>query len=137
MVLLLFIIGLELRPGRLWNMRRDIFGFGLMQIMFCMAGIGAALFAYGVSGSALAVLSFGFALSSTAFALQLLREKHELNTQYGRAAFAILLFQDIAVIPVLVAIPFLTTATVAAGGHVSPGVLAGLGAVAAVLGSGN
>lgn len=132
-VLLLFIIGLELRPGRLWNMRRDIFGFGLMQIMFCMAGIGAALFAYGVSGSALAVLSFGFALSSTAFALQLLREKHELNTQYGRAAFAILLFQDIAVIPVLVAIPFLTTATVAAGGHASPGFLAGLGALAAVL----
>lgn len=131
-VLLLFIIGLELRPGRLWNMRRDIFGFGLMQIIFCMLGIGGALLAYGVSGSALAILSFGFALSSTAFALQLLREKHELNTSYGRAAFAVLLFQDIAVIPVLVAIPFLTTAP-AAQGHSSPGFLAGLGALAAVL----
>ena len=131
-VLLLFIIGLELRPGRLWNMRRDIFGFGLMQIIFCMAGIGAALYATGISGSALAILSFGLALSSTAFALQLLREKHELNTQYGRAAFAILLFQDIAVIPVLVAIPFLTTAT-ADTGHGSPGFLAGFAALAAVL----
>ncbi|AFM14464.1 Kef-type potassium/proton antiporter, CPA2 family [Turneriella parva DSM 21527] len=131
-VLLLFIIGLELRPGRLWNMRRDIFGFGLMQIIFCMLGIGGALLAYGVSGSALAILSFGSALSSTAFALQLLREKHELNTSYGRAAFAVLLFQDIAVIPVLVAIPFLTTAP-ATPGHSSPGFLAGLGALAAVL----
>lgn len=130
-VLLLFIIGLELRPGRLWNMRRDIFGFGLMQIVLSMLGIGGALYFAGIRGVSLAILAFGLALSSTAFALQLLREKHELNTQYGRASFAILLFQDIAVIPVLVAIPFLTS--VPSAGHAGGGVLYGFAALAIVL----
>lgn len=106
-VLLLFIIGLELRPGRLWNMRRDIFGFGLMQIIFCMIVLSLPLFLRGVGAMQVGILAFGFALSSTAFAMQILTEKHELNTQYGRASFAVLLFQDIAVVPVMIVLPLL------------------------------
>ncbi|MBX3722462.1 MAG: monovalent cation:proton antiporter-2 (CPA2) family protein [Turneriella sp.] len=126
-VLLLFIIGLELRPGRLWNMRRDIFGFGLMQIVFCMIALAIPLVIYQVGFLPSGILAFGFALSSTAFAMQILTEKHELNTQYGRASFAILLFQDIAVVPVMIILPMLTqNDQVSRGGFMSmlPGFLA-------------
>lgn len=126
-VLLLFIIGLELRPGRLWNMRRDIFGFGLMQIVFCMIALAIPLVLYQVGFLQSGILAFGFALSSTAFAMQILTEKHELNTQYGRASFAILLFQDIAVVPVMIILPMLTqNDQVSRGGFMSmvPGFLA-------------
>lgn len=126
-VLLLFIIGLELRPGRLWNMRRDIFGFGLMQIVFCMIALAMPLFFTGVGFLPAAILAFGFALSSTAFAMQILTEKHELNTQYGRASFAVLLFQDISVVPVMIALPMLTqNEQVSRGGFLAvlPGFLA-------------
>lgn len=129
-VLLLFIIGLELRPGRLWNMRRDIFGFGLMQIIFSMVALGIPLALLGLNTSQIGILAFGFALSSTAFALQILTEKHEINTQYGRAAFAVLLFQDIAVVPVMIMLPILTQAP-GSGGFIT--VLPGLIALAAVL----
>lgn len=107
-VLLLFIIGLELRPGRLWNMRRDIFGFGLMQLIFCMVALAIPMAFMGMNTVTIGILAFGFALSSTAFALQILTEKHEINTQYGRASFAILLFQDLAVVPLMVLLPVLT-----------------------------
>lgn len=126
-VLLLFIIGLELRPGRLWNMRRDIFGFGLMQIVFCMIALAVPLYFTAVGFLPAAILAFGFALSSTAFAMQILTEKHELNTQYGRASFAVLLFQDISVVPVMIALPMLTqNEQVSRGGFVAvlPGFLA-------------
>ncbi|HMY11506.1 MAG TPA: cation:proton antiporter, partial [Turneriella sp.] len=79
-VLLLFIIGLELRPGRLWNMRRDIFGFGTLQIVLSMVALGVPLAMLGLSTSQIGILAFGFSLSSTAFALQILTEKHEINT---------------------------------------------------------
>ncbi|MBL8033045.1 MAG: cation:proton antiporter [Leptospiraceae bacterium] len=108
-VLLLFIIGLELRPGRLWNMRRDIFGFGMLQIVFSMAILLVPLLMRGTGVMQAAILAFGFALSSTAFAMHILAEKHELNTQYGRASFAILLFQDIAVVPVMIILPLLAS----------------------------
>lgn len=126
-VLLLFIIGLELRPGRLWNMRRDIFGLGLMQIVFCMVALSVPLFFRGIGPMQVGILAFGFALSSTAFAMQILTEKHEINTQYGRASFAILLFQDIAVIPAMIILPMLTqNDQVGRGGFISvlPGFLA-------------
>ncbi len=126
-VLLLFIIGLELRPGRLWNMRRDIFGFGLMQIVLCMVVLFVPLFLWGVGLLPGGILAFGFALSSTAFAMQILTEKHELNTQYGRASFAVLLFQDIAVVPVMIILPMLTqNEQVSRGGFMAmaPGFLA-------------
>ncbi|HMV34400.1 MAG TPA: monovalent cation:proton antiporter-2 (CPA2) family protein [Turneriella sp.] len=131
-VLLLFIIGLELRPGRLWNMRRDIFGFGTLQIVLSMVALGVPLAMLGLSTSQIGILAFGFSLSSTAFALQILTEKHEINTQYGRASFAVLLFQDIAVVPVMIMLPILTQSS-GQGNSGFMSLLPGLAALAAVL----
>jgi glutathione-regulated potassium-efflux system protein KefB len=108
-VLLLFVIGLELRPERLWQLRRLIFGLGLAQVLVCSALLGVAtamllplgLYASIIIGSALA-------LSSTAFALQLLQERDELNTPKGETVFAILLFQDVSIVPLLALLAFLS-----------------------------
>jgi glutathione-regulated potassium-efflux system protein KefB len=111
--LLLFVIGLELSPRRLWVMRRAVFGAGFAQVIGC-AGVICAL-AYFVFGAAIAgasVAGVGLALSSTAFGLQTLAERKELQTGQGRLAFAVLLFQDLAAIPLIAAIPLL-------GGHVA------------------
>jgi len=110
-VLLLFLIGLELKPSRLWSMRKEIFGLGLAQVVVT----GLVLFAL-VSAtvptrhgmSAALVIGFGLALSSTAFALQLLEERGERSTGYGQQSFSILLFQDLAIVPILALIPLLT-----------------------------
>ncbi|MGE0483087.1 MAG: monovalent cation:proton antiporter-2 (CPA2) family protein [Gammaproteobacteria bacterium] len=110
-VLLLFVIGLELQPARLWALRRPIFGMGTAQLL--LTGFVLALLAAGMGfevGVAL-VTGFGLALSSTAFVLQLLAEKGELSAHHGRASFAILLFQDIAVIPLLAVVPLLASST--------------------------
>ncbi|MFV3381919.1 MULTISPECIES: monovalent cation:proton antiporter-2 (CPA2) family protein [Pseudomonas] len=107
-VLLLFIIGLELSPRRLWLMRKAVFGVGLAQVLVTGAVIGAiALFGFGQSLSSAAVLGLGLALSSTAFGLQSLAESKQLNAPHGRLAFAILLFQDIAAIPLIALVPLL------------------------------
>lgn len=106
-VLLLFLIGIELEPSRLWVLRRTVFGLGGLQVIstgLVFMGITRAL---GYSLPVSFVVGFGLALSSTAFVLQLLSEKKQLTTQHGRKAFAILLFQDIAVIPLLALIPWL------------------------------
>src|SRR6267142_1464146 len=110
-VLLMFVIGLELQPSRLWVMRRPIFGLGFAQVLVTTAGIGsAAYFAFEqTSGSAL-IIGFGLSMSSTALVLQLLAERGQLNSQSGRSAFSILLFQDIAVLPALALLPLLGTA---------------------------
>lgn len=108
-VFLLFVIGLELKIDRLWAMRRQIFGIGLAQVM--VSGILLALigrFAVGLSLSAAIVVGFGLALSSTAFGMQLLDEAGETNTKQGQAAFSVLLFQDLAVVPLLAVLPFLS-----------------------------
>ncbi|MHA6194185.1 monovalent cation:proton antiporter-2 (CPA2) family protein [Pseudomonas wadenswilerensis] len=107
-VLLLFIIGLELSPRRLWLMRKSVFGVGLAQVLLTGAVIGAiALFAFAQSLPAAIVLGLGLALSSTAFGLQSLAESKQLNAPHGRLAFAILLFQDIAAIPLIALVPLL------------------------------
>src|SRR5687767_4357730 len=98
-VLLLFIIGLELKPSRLWVMRRDIFGLGLSQVIVTGAVLTALLVAVGLAMRPALVAGLGLALSSTAFALQILEEKGTLNSLYGNRAFAILLFQDLAIVP--------------------------------------
>lgn len=107
-VLLLFIIGLELSPKRLWVMRKAVFGVGLAQVLLTAVVIGAvALLAFGQPLNNAVVLGLGLALSSTAFGLQSLAERKELNSPHGRLAFAILLFQDIAAIPLIAMVPLL------------------------------
>ncbi|MDB6051867.1 MAG: Glutathione-regulated potassium-efflux system protein KefB [Pseudomonas sp.] len=107
-VLLLFIIGLELSPRRLWVMRKAVFGVGLAQVLVTGLVIGGvALFFFDQPLNSAVVLGLGLALSSTAFGLQSLAERKELNSPHGRAAFAILLFQDIAAIPLIAIVPFL------------------------------
>ncbi|MGH8463861.1 MAG: monovalent cation:proton antiporter-2 (CPA2) family protein, partial [Pseudomonas sp.] len=107
-VLLLFIIGLELSPRRLWLMRKSVFGAGLAQVLLCGAAIGAiAFFGFAQSLSAAVVVGLGLALSSTALGLQSLAERKQLNAPHGRLAFAILLFQDIAAIPLIALVPLL------------------------------
>ncbi|MDF0734230.1 monovalent cation:proton antiporter-2 (CPA2) family protein [Pseudomonas entomophila] len=111
-VLLLFIIGLELSPRRLWLMRKAVFGVGLAQVLLTGAVIGAiAVFGFAQALPAALVLGLGLALSSTALGLQSLAENKQLNAPHGRLAFAILLFQDIAAIPLIALVPLL-----AAGG---------------------
>ncbi|MDY8109333.1 monovalent cation:proton antiporter-2 (CPA2) family protein [Fulvimarina sp. 2208YS6-2-32] len=106
-VFLLFIIGLELKLSRLWALRRQIFGLGAAQVIVTGALIGSAAFLMGFSVPAALVIGSGLALSSTAFGLQILEEQGETNTRHGQAAFSVLLFQDLAVVPILAMIPFL------------------------------
>ncbi|EJN28124.1 monovalent cation:proton antiporter-2 (CPA2) family protein [Pseudomonas sp. WJP1] len=107
-VLLLFIIGLELSPRRLWVMRKAVFGVGLAQVLLTGALLGVlALYVFGQPLNTSIVLGLGLALSSTAFGLQSLAERKELTSPHGRLAFAILLFQDIAAIPLIAMVPLL------------------------------
>ncbi|MDQ0319324.1 CPA2 family monovalent cation:H+ antiporter-2 [Pararhizobium capsulatum DSM 1112] len=107
-VFLLFVIGLELNPSRLWQMRKDIFGLGTAQVILTGAILTPIIFWFGLldwSGSV--ITGFGLALSSTAFALQILDEKNDTNTRYGQRAFSVLLLQDLAIVPLLALIPLL------------------------------
>lgn len=115
-VLMLFLIGLELEPPRLWALRRPIFGWGTAQLLGCaaaLAGVGVLL---GAPGPMALIAALGLALSSTAVALQVMQERHLLPTPGGQAGFAILLFQDVAAIPILAIIPLLG-ARVQSGGQ--------------------
>lgn len=106
-VLLLFLIGLELNPSRLWIMRRAVFGLGGAQVLATALALGGLGVALGVPLLPALVAGFGLALSSTAFVLPILAEKNQLATTHGKASFAVLLFQDLAVIPLLVVLPML------------------------------
>ena len=119
-VFFLFEMGLELSVERLTAMKKDVFGLGLGQFAFSILGLslilplqlsGAAALS---SSNALIVVSSGLALSSSAFVLQLLKERNMLGTRFGKASFGVLLFQDLAVVPLLVLTPIL--ANIAAGG---------------------
>ncbi|RHX92221.1 monovalent cation:proton antiporter-2 (CPA2) family protein [Leptospira stimsonii] len=110
-ILLLFLIGLELKPQRLWVLRRPVFGLGGLQVILTSLIFFGILSLLGLSNSQAIVISISISLSSTAFALQVLGEKNELNTSHGRSSFAILLFQDLAVIPVMAILPFLGEST--------------------------
>lgn len=128
-VLLLFVIGLELKPSRLWALRKSVFGLGAMQLFGVAAALAAAGLYTGLSLSAAALVGIILALSSTAFVLPTLAERRELSTRYGREAFAILLFQDLSVIPLLALIPLFGTGKPTALTH--PAV--GLGLLVAVM----
>jgi len=106
-VLLLFLIGLELQPSRLWELRRRVFGVGAAQVVLSGAALALGAMALGLSWQAALVAGLGLSLSSTAFVLQLLDERNELTTPRGQTAFGILLFQDLAVIPLLAVLPLL------------------------------
>ncbi|USE82955.1 monovalent cation:proton antiporter-2 (CPA2) family protein [Acinetobacter tibetensis] len=107
-ILLMFLIGLELRPQRLWNLRQSIFVMGSAQVGITALVIGCILLLVLQQGMAASlVIGSALALSSTAFVLQLLTEKQQLNTSYGQQSFSILLFQDIAAIPLIAVIPLL------------------------------
>ncbi len=108
-VFLLFIIGIELKPSRLWVMRRSVFGLGTAQVLATGTVITLVALALGMPMRPALVVGFGLALSSTAFGLQILAEKGELGTAYGRSAFAILLLQDLAIVPLIALLPLLAT----------------------------
>jgi monovalent cation:proton antiporter-2 (CPA2) family protein len=108
-VLLLFIVGLELKLSHLWSMKRDIFGLGLAQLALTGAVAGGAALAFGFSGPGAFVTGAALGLSATAIALQMLGERGDLQTPYGQKSFAILLFQDLSIVPLLAVLPLLAT----------------------------
>jgi monovalent cation:proton antiporter-2 (CPA2) family protein len=115
--MLLFLIGLELRPHRLWVLRKAVFGMGLGQMVPTAVLIAVALHLAGIAWPGAFILGIGLALSSTAIVLPMLNERGLLPSIAGRDAFAVLLFQDMAAIPVLALVPILAGGGVA--GHVS------------------
>jgi glutathione-regulated potassium-efflux system ancillary protein KefC/glutathione-regulated potassium-efflux system protein KefB len=127
-VLLLFVIGLELKPSRLWTLRRPVFGLGSLQVGFTALALAALAAGFGLNAKAAVVIGLAGAMSSTAMVLQSLAERNQLPDRHGRDAFAILLFQDMAVIPVLAALPVLGDG----GADLAP--LRMLGAAAAIAG---
>jgi len=106
-ILLLFVIGLELSPARLWLMRRAVFGAGLIQVVLSALILAGIAIAVGVATSGAVIIGLALALSSTAIGLQILAERKEIGEPHGRLAFAILLFQDLAAIPILALVPLL------------------------------
>ena len=129
-VLLLFVIGLELEPQRLWSLRRSIFGWGLAQVGGVAAVLFGAAWLAGVSWQVALIAALGLSLSSTAIALTTMQERNLLPTPAGQAGFAILLFQDIAAIPMIALVPLLGVPDSHAGG----GWLAALKAAAVIAG---
>jgi monovalent cation:proton antiporter-2 (CPA2) family protein len=109
-VMMLFVIGLELEPAMLWRLRKSIIGIGGLQMILTTAILSAIGVALGYDLSASLAASMALSLSSTALVLQMLKEKNLMNNAVGETSFAVLLFQDIAVIPILVLIPLLAVA---------------------------
>lgn len=100
-IFLLFTIGLELSLDRLWQMRRYVFGLGLLQVLICGAAIGGVAYVWDNNVNASILLGLSLALSSTAVVVQLLVEREQFASRHGRTSFSILLFQDLAVVPLL------------------------------------
>jgi glutathione-regulated potassium-efflux system protein KefB len=134
-VLLLFLVGLELNPSRLWRMRHDIFGFGLLQVVLCGLAISALVWLATRSSLAAALaLGLPLALSSTAQVLPLLQSAGRLRTPFGERAFSILLFQDLSIVPLITIVAAMSRNPADAGGP--PGWLLAaytLGAVAGLI----
>lgn len=118
-VLLLFIIGIELKPSRLWLMRRLVFGLGAIQVILTGAILAVlAYYLFDIPVRAAILVGPALALSSTAFVLQILVEQKLLNTQHGRASLAVLLLQDLAVVPLLALVPLLAMPKLGIGGDI-------------------
>ncbi len=130
--LLLFLVGLELQPSRLWVLRRPVFGFGGAQVLLTGAALATVALALGASWQGALVTGFGLAMSSTALVLASLAERKQLATRHGRDAFAVLLFQDLSVIPLLALLPLLGPAAEHARGGWAPA-LKGVAVIALVV----
>jgi glutathione-regulated potassium-efflux system ancillary protein KefC len=130
-VLMLFVIGLELEPKRLMSMRKSVFGGGALQLGLCGAALAAGAVILGMGWKTALVVGLALALSSTAIAVATMNERNFLPTPTGQTSFAVLLFQDIAAIPLLAVIPLLGVATVA---NAEPGWMAALKAFGAIAG---
>ena len=118
-VLLLFVIGIELKPSRLWLMRRQVFGLGGAQVLVTGASLAAIMhFVFGMNAQTAILVGSALALSSTAMVLQILAEQRALLTAYGRGSFAVLLLQDLAVVPLLALIPLLASPGTTLGANV-------------------
>ncbi len=115
-VLLLFLVGLELNPKRLWRLRSSIFGMGTLQVVSTMGVVSAIGVALGLPWTVALVAGMGFAMSSTAIALATLEEKNLMPTPGGQASFAVLLFQDIAVIPLMLLLSLIAPAHAGSAG---------------------
>jgi glutathione-regulated potassium-efflux system protein KefB len=132
-VLLLFLVGLELHPKRLWRLRRDIFGLGLLQVVLCGAAVSAMIFLVtGLSWQAALAIGLPLGLSSTAQVLPMLSSAGRLNTHFGERTFSVLLFQDLSIVPLITIIAALSRTPAAAGAP--PGWLLGIYTVGAVVG---
>jgi glutathione-regulated potassium-efflux system ancillary protein KefC len=107
-VLLLFLIGLEMRPRRLWALRREVFGLGSLQILLSGLAIAAYVALFQASWKTSLLIGLTLGLSSTAFVVQLLQERGEVASRHGTAAFAVLLMQDLAIVPLLAVVPILS-----------------------------
>ncbi len=119
-VLMLFVIGLELDPQRLWKLRASVFGGGALQMLVCGLLLGAFCMALGLRWQVAVLIGLTLGLSSTAIAMQAMNERNLMVSQMGRSAFAVLLFQDIAAIPLVAMIPLLA----ASGGATTLGAFA-------------
>ena len=106
-VLLMFLIGLEMKPRRLWELRRTLFGLGSLQIIVSALAIAAYFKLFQANWSTALLIGSSFALSSTAFVVQMLRDQGDIASRHGQTAFAVLLMQDIAVVPLLALVPIL------------------------------
>ncbi|MBL8510178.1 MAG: glutathione-regulated potassium-efflux system protein KefC [Betaproteobacteria bacterium] len=132
-VLMLFVIGLELEPKRLLSMKREVFGGGTLQLALCGLALAGGAFAAGISWKAALVVGLALALSSTAIAVASMNERNFMPTPTGRSSFAILLFQDIAAIPLLAIVPLLAAEARAPGTSGWAGALQVFAAIAGVI----
>ncbi len=113
--LLLFLIGLELQRERLWALRKAVFGLGTLQLVVCGGALAGLAWVANISGVAAIIVGVALAMTSTAFALPALAERNETNSEHGRGVFAVLLFQDLSVIPILTLVTLLGAGAVVAG----------------------
>lgn len=138
-VLFLFIIGLEMRPAKLWSLRKEIFGLGATQVLVCCALLSGVAMLAGLPPAAAVIGASGFVLSSTAVIMKMLDERGETSTEAGQRAVSILLLEDLAVVPLLALVVVLASMN---GGVVDDsrpawvGLLIGLGCIAAVIAAG-
>lgn len=130
-VMFLFLIGIELRPRKLWAMRSQIFGVGLVQVLVCMVLLTAVGIALGLAPVVAFVAGTGFVLSSTAVIMSVLAERGEIASPQGQQGVAILLLEDLAIVPLLALVAYLGAG--AAGEFSMSGVLIGLGAIALLI----